>query len=409
MRLQLLVIAGPDKDRDFTLQEGLGMMLGKAATAQYRLHDLGVARSHCEIILEDGQVTVADFDSTDGTFINGKKIEKAVMNLGDVLAVGGSQLRLHSDDFPLNSAAGSGTGSAVASPSKPATIPKAVQKLSELGGKTLGHFELGPVLGSGHASMVFQAKDQKTGKKLAIKVIFSEFGQKEEELQRFIKAMKVVLPLHHPNLVTAFGAGKSGTHCWVALELVEGPNLAQLIAQPSSGPNRDWKPAYEIALDIGRALVYAHEQDALHGCVYPENILVADNQKAAKLNGLMLARAIESATAPEISQPGKQEENLVYMSPERTHGLKKIDFRSDLYSLGASVYAYLTGRSPIQGETLLEKITRVRQHPPSRPSQFVKGLPPQFETILMKLLAKKPDERYQTAQELVDNLEGVTS
>jgi serine/threonine-protein kinase len=195
----------------------------------------------------------------------------------------------------------------------------------------------------------------------------------------------------------------------VALELVEGPNLAQLIAQPSSGPNRNWKPAYEIALDIGRALVYAHEQDALHGCVYPENILVADNQKAAKLNGLMLARAIESATAPEISQPGKQEENLVYMSPERTHGLKKIDFRSDLYSLGASVYAYLTGRSPIQGETLLEKITRVRQHPPSRPSQFVKGLPPQFETILMKLLAKKPDERYQTAQELVDNLEGVTS
>jgi len=411
MRLQLLVVAGPDKDRDFTLQEGLGMMLGKAATAQYRLHDLAVARSHCEIILEEGQVVVADFDSTDGTFLNGKKIDKAVMNLGDILTVGTSQLRLHSDDFPLNSAAGSGTGSgvgsAVASPSKPATIPKAVQKLSELGGKTLGHFELGPMVGSGHASMVFQAKDQKTGKKLAIKVIFSEFGQKEEELQRFIKAMKVILPLKHPNLVAAYGAGKSGTHCWVALELVEGCSLAQLLTQSSAGPNRDWKPAYEIALDIARALAFAHENDALHGCVYPEHILVA-NSKTGKLSGLMLARVIESATAPEISQPGKQEENLVYMSPERTHGLKKVDFRSDLYSLGASVYAYLTGRSPVQGETLLEKITRVRQHPPSRPSQFVKGIPPQFEAIVMKLLAKKPEERYQTAEELVADLEEVS-
>src|SRR5262249_14123637 len=103
MRLQLLVISGPDKDRDFTLQPGLGMMVGRAITAQYRLHDLSVARSHCEIVVEDDQVTVIDFESADGTFLNGERVEKAVMKLGDVIRVGETELRLHSDDFPMES------------------------------------------------------------------------------------------------------------------------------------------------------------------------------------------------------------------------------------------------------------------------------------------------------------------
>jgi serine/threonine protein kinase len=401
VRLQLLVIAGPDKDRDFTLQPGMGMMLGRAMTAQYRLHDLSVARSHCEITIEDDQVTVADFDSADGTFLNGKRIENAVMKLGDILKVGGSELRLHSNDFPMNPA------KSASSEGPPAEIPKALQKLTGLGGKTLGHFELGPILGTGHASMVFRAKDVNNGDKLAIKVLFSEFGQNEDELQRFIKAMKTVMPLQHFNLVEILGAGKSGTHCWVAMELIEGLSLAQMIKQKGSTPAPDWKVGWRLAIDVGQALAFAHEQETVHGCVYPENILVQNSDQKTKLSDLMLARILESASAHEIAQPGKKEANLVYMSPERTHGLKKIDARSDLYSLGACLYAYLTGRPPIVGETLLEKITRVRQACPSRPSQHTKGMPPRFETVIMKLLAKKPEERYQSAEELVNDLEQI--
>jgi serine/threonine-protein kinase len=238
-------------------------------------------------------------------------------------------------------------------------------------------------------------------------VLFSEFGQNEDEMQRFIKAMKQVMPIQHFNLVEILGAGKSGTHCWVAMELIEGPSLAQMIKRKGPTPAPDWKVAWHLAIDVGQALAFAHEHDAVHGCVYPENILIQHSDQRTKLSDLMLARILESATAHEIAQPGKKEANLVYMSPERTHGLKKIDARSDLYSLGACLYAYLTGRPPVTGETLLEKITRVRQSCPSRPSQFTKGMPPRFEALVMKLLAKSPDERYQSADELVNDLESI--
>lgn len=404
MRLQLSVLAGPDKGRFFVLQPGLGMMLGRAVSAQYRLHDLSVARSHCEILFEDGVVSVMDFDSADGVFVNGEKVEKAKLKLGDVLKVGQSELRLQDGDFTEPPA----TANPVQTVNKAdEPVAKAVRPLAEMGGKTINHFELGPILGSGPASMVFKARDLQTDESVALKVIFPDFGQKDEEIQLFAKAMRSVMNLEHPHLVRVFGAGKHGTHCWIAMELVEGFSLKHILKQMAGQPAPDWKAPWRLCLQIARALAYAHEHGVYHGCIYPENILIHSGDQMGKLSDLVLARVLEKAASPEISQPSNQEAHLPIMSPERTHGWKKVDARSDIYSLGASIYTLLAGRPPCTGETYLEKITKVRQGSPSRLAQFCKNVYPQFEAILMKMLAKKPEDRFQNGTELVAELETV--
>src|SRR5262249_21679467 len=144
---------------------------------------------------------------------------------GDVVRVGDTQLRLHLGDFPLDVALG-----AVSGPAAPAAPPP-VDKLTALSGQKLSHYDIGPVIGQGHSSVVFHANDTEDNRSVALKVLLPEFSKNEEEVQRFVRAMKTMMPLRHPNLVTLYGAGKTGPYCWVAMEYVAGENLTQVIAR----------------------------------------------------------------------------------------------------------------------------------------------------------------------------------
>src|SRR5262249_11299365 len=137
------------------------------------------------------------------------------------------------------------------------------------------------------------------------------------------------------------------------------------------------------------------------------NILLQKSDKTAKLGDLMLAKAIEGSLAQQITRPGELVGDVAYMSPERTHGSGELDGRSDIYGLGATVYALLTGRPPFAGQTLVEKITNIRQSDPIKPTKYQMSIPRHFEGAVLKMLAKRPDERYQTANELLKDLERI--
>jgi serine/threonine-protein kinase len=210
-----------------------------------------------------------------------------------------------------------------------------------------------------------------------------------------------------------YGAGKTGPYCWMAMEYVAGENMKQVIERIGVAGMLDWRYAFKVAVHVGRALEYAHGQNILHRNVTPTNILLDAPSKVVKLGDLMLAKALEGGT--QITRPGELVGDVVYMSPERTRGMAdEIDERSDLYGLGATVYALLAGRPPFEGTTLAEKVTRIRQTAPDRPTKFQMSIPSQFEGVVLKLLAKRPDDRYQTARELlaeltrVAKLQGVT-
>ncbi len=402
MSLQLLVTAGPDKGRVFTIQAGPDHLLGRGTQSLYRLTDPRVSRAHCQIVLEGENVTVVDNGGSGGTLVNGKPVQRHTLRPGDVVHLGDTQLRLHIGDFPLDVALG-----AINQAGAPAAAGPKPEQLEALSGQTLAHYDIGPVIGRGSTGIVFHATDTKNTRSVAFKVLLPEFTKNDDEVQRFVRAMKTMLPLRHDNLVTICGAGKTGPHCWVAMEYIAGENLTEVIKRIGVANMLDWRHAYRAAVQIARALSYAHGEQIVHRNVTPTNVLVDATNKTVKLGDLMLAKALEGAMAQQITRPGELLGDVEYMSPERTRGTTDVDVRSDLYGLGATVYALLTGRPPFEGSTLVEKITRIRQDQPVKPTKYQMSIPPMFEGVVMKLLAKRPEDRYQTADELLKDLERV--
>ncbi len=401
MSFQFTIIAGPDEGRTFTLQPGPDQMLGRGSNSLYHLTDPRVSRSHCQVLVENDHVTIIDNGSRGGTLVNGKRVTRQALKLGDVVQVGDTNLRLQMGEFALEDAM------AIIDPQKavPRPAKPKVDKLQALSGQRLARFEIGPVIGQGSTSVVFQAEDTEHNRALALKVLLPEFSKDDAEVQRFVRGMKAAMALRHPNLVTTYGAGKTGSYCWVAMEYIAGENMEQAISRIGIAGRLDWHLAFKVAVHVGRALVYAHEQQIIHRNVTPRNILLQATDKVVKLGDLMLAKALEGALAKQITRPGELVGEVEYMSPERTRAAGQVDGRSDIYGLGATVYALLTGRPPFAGDTLVEKITRIRQTPPERPSKYQMGIPPALEGAVLKMLAKQPEDRYQSAEALVQELE----
>jgi serine/threonine protein kinase len=399
MSLQLLVIDGPDKGRAFTLHPGEDNILGRGKDVLYQVNDGRVSRSHCQVVREGDSVTVVCLGGSGGTFVNGKLVQRQLLKPGDVLRVGDSQMRLQIGDLPVDSVRDAPAAAApgAASPSK----------LQALSGQKLAHYDIGPVIGQGSTCMVFHATDTTDDRAVALKVLLPEFAKVEDEVQRFIRAVKTVLPLRHPNLIAVFGAGKTGPHCWVAMEYVAGEDMQRVIQRIGVAGMLDWRYAFKVAVHAARALAYAHEQHIVHRNVTPKNILLETPTKAVKLGDLIKAKAMEGVLAQQITKPGELVGDVAYMSPERTRGTTEADVRSDLYGLGATAYALLTGRPPLKGATLVETVGKIRTEAPAKPTKFQMSIPSGVEGIVMKLLAKRPEDRFQNAAELLKELERV--
>ncbi|HTU19522.1 MAG TPA: FHA domain-containing serine/threonine-protein kinase [Gemmataceae bacterium] len=401
MPKELRVIAGPDKGTLYRLFENYPVLLGRSRHAFSALKDLQVSRVHCEVELEDGQVHVTDMDSSSGTFLNGKKIHEEYLKHGDILQIGQTQLQLHVEVE---------SGEVAARPAAPAPPKQTVllgDRLQELSGKSLSHFHVGKLHARGQSGLIFQARDFKDDSVVALKVLFPGATRNAKELRRFVRSMRTVMPLRHPNLVTLHGAGKSGPYCWVAMEFVEGESLSQVIQRIGVAGMLDWRHAFRVAVHIAHALEYAHENAIIHRNLTPQNILIRKSDKTAKLGDLMLAKALEGTLAEQLTRPGEILGDLRYMSPERTVGGPDVDGRSDLYSLGALLYAMLTGRPPFEGSTLVETIMKIRTGVPAKPQQFQMSIPDRFQGVVLKLLEKRPEDRYQTAGQLLKELERV--
>ena len=139
----------------------------------------------------------------------------------------------------------------------------------------------------------------------------------------------------------------------------------------------------------------------------PPNILVRSEDKVAKLGDLMLAKALDGVLAQQVTRPGELVGDVNYMSPERTRGGAAVDGRSDIYSLGATVYALLTGRPPFADVSVVETIAKIRKAEPESPRKYQMSVPSAFEGVVLRLLAKQPAARVQTAEELLKDLERV--
>lgn len=390
MANRLILLTGPDAGREYPLNFTAGpVVFGRSHQhANYALPDGQMSRVHFQIELRGGDIWVTDLASTAGTLVNGRKIAEHLLRPGDVIRAGETQLRFLPEGMT----------------SAPAPAP-AGERLENLIGQAMGNYTVGPLLARGASGCVFRATDSKTGQVVALKVLFPELARSDEEMQRFVRAMKTIMPLCHPNLIMLLGAGKAQGLCWMAMELVEGESLAQLIRRVGQDGRLDWRFAMRVGVHVTRALNYADQQSVLHRNITPNNILVRSSDQVALLGDLMLAKALEGSLAAQITKPGELIGELGYMSPERTHGTMEVDGRSDLYSLGATLYALLTGKPPHEGLTLVETIQKIRNHEPRRPRALVPTMPEELDGVIMKMLATKPAARFQSAAEVMARLE----
>jgi serine/threonine protein kinase len=399
MGLQLLVLAGPDKGRAFPLTPDDWLLVGRSKATETRLADPHVSKVHCKVEWAGGRVVVTDHESTGGTFVNGRRVTQEILRPGDVITVGETQLLLQ-DQAAAAADADEGQTLQFAAP---AAVTAAA---GELTGTALSHYALGPLVARGTTGTVYRGRDTRDNRDVAVKVLGPEFVRDDEAVQRFVRAMRAMLPLRHPNLVAVYGAGKTGPHCWCAMEYVAGTSLAELLG--GAGP-LDWRRGLRFAAHVARALGHAHRNAILHRNLTPRNVLVRAADQVAKLGDLMLAKALEGLLAEKITRPGEVVGDARYMAPERVGGDTAVDARSDLFSLGALTYALLAGRPPFEGAGPVETLLLVCEAEPARPTRYQPAVPAAFEEVVLTLLRKRPEDRYQTAAEVLADLEGLAA
>jgi serine/threonine-protein kinase len=194
----------------------------------------------------------------------------------------------------------------------------------------------------------------------------------------------------------------------MAMEFVDGESMDKVIERIGIAGMLDWRYALRVAVHIARALDYAHSQNIIHRNITPTNIMMRSSDKVAKLGDLMFAKALEGTNAKQVTRPGELVGEVAYMAPERTHGHNsEIDGRSDIYGLGATVYALLTGRPPFEGNSLIDLVEKIRNAEPVRPKKYQLSIPDLFEGVVMQMLAKRPQERQASAKDLLADLERV--
>jgi len=400
---QLVVTAGPDQGRTYPLDEGKILVIGRGQATETRLRDPHVSRTHCQVEVDGGRLLLKCAGGAGGTQVNGERVTERELKPGDVIRIGDTELRFQFDDPAEQSTRVVPPASAP----KPAG-PKVVKHLTELTGTTISHFEVGPVLAKGRTGVIFQARDSRDDRTVAFKVLWPEYARNDDEMQRFVRAMKTVLPLRHPNLVSLFGAGKSGNYCWIAMEYVEGESLTELIRRLGVAGRVDWRHAFRVTMHLARALSFAHEQQIIHRNITPQNVIIRAADKNTMLGDLFLAKAMEGGLAAHLTRPGEVLGDVRFMAPERLEGMSHVDHRSDIYSLGALIYTLLAGQPPFEGTTLLDVIAKVRTKEPADPKKFQMAIPDGFNGIVQRMLAKRPENRYQETAKLLEDLERLS-
>jgi serine/threonine protein kinase len=395
----LQVIAGPDSGRTFSLEDGTTLNIGRGETSSTKLRDPHASRRHCVLEVDGGRFVLRDEGSAAGTFVNGNQVKQCELKPGDVIRLGTTELRLVIDADP--------EASTLVSPPPGQARPAKAAPLEELVGRTLAHYEIRKVIASGETGMVFLAHDTKASRPTAVKVLWPEITQVEEDLQRFVRAMKTMMPLRHENIIEIYAAGKNGPHAWVAMEFVEGESLDQVIKRIGTAGMLDWRTAFRVCVHIGRALDAAHEKKIIHRNITPPNIMLRRADKVAKLGDLMLAKALEGVLAQPVTQPGRLLGDLGYMPPERTKSGVVVDCRSDIYSLGAAVYALLTGRPPFEADSMPQLISKIRQLEPEKPKKFQMSIADRFQDVVLTMLAKRPENRFETPARLLTELDRI--
>ncbi len=264
-------------------------------------------------------------------------------------------------------------------------------------GRTLSHYQLEEAVGRGGVGVVYRAKDITLGRLVAVKVLSRGFATSDDARARFLWEARAASALDHPNIATILEFGEQDGEQFIAMPLYEGETLKERL---EGGPLEVLEAA-RIVGQIATGLDAAHSADIIHRDIKSGNIFLTRNE-TVKLLDFGLAKLISSSAGQSVTKAGEALGTLLYMSPEQLRG-DPVDQRSDLWSLGVVAYEMVAGANPFQTDSNAATAVRIlNEDPPSLSA--VPGVPAWYAELAARLLKKSPDDRLQSAAEVLDRL-----
>ncbi|MEO6771879.1 MAG: serine/threonine-protein kinase [Kofleriaceae bacterium] len=262
-----------------------------------------------------------------------------------------------------------------------------------LGQVVLSVYELVDVIGQGGMSVVYKARHKLTEQEVALKILPPELAAHSQFKSRFLEEARALAALDHPNIVHLYNFGQENQSFVLAMQFVRGKTWERLILESQ---RLAWADSVKIAIDVLKALEYAHGRGVVHRDMKPSNVLVRAHDHMATVMDFGIAKM---TTSTKLTATGQTMGTVRYMSPEQVRG-QEVDLRTDIYSLGATLYESLVGDTPFDGSTHFEIMTKHLSEAPKRPSTLGVEVPPAVEDALMRSLAKRATDRFETARDL---------
>lgn len=368
----LIIEKGERKGETITLRKGCSILFGRDKTADLRVNDPLISRAHFRCKEHNGSFYVKDLKSSNGTYVNDVPIDAMKLKDGDRIQAGETCMTFLAGDS---------------------------KEMEELVGKTIGGYRILERIGRGGMGTVYRAMQLSLNREVALKVLSPGLVKDTTFISLFKKEAQAAGQLNHPNIVQVYDVGQEGDLYFYSMEFIAEGSVQNLIKNEKRLPVEE---ALRVIVDAARGLDYAERKGIVHRDIKPDNLMIHEDG-VIKISDLGLAkRTHDEGAAKEEGVFGTPH----FISPEQAMG-KKVDTRSDIYSLGATFYRILTGRTPFQGTKIQEIIAKQIREDPLPVRVLNSEVPEDMTRVIDRMMRKNPDERYPHVQDLLADLQEV--
>lgn len=422
MRVNLNVVAGPQTGRTFTFDQHDTFMIGRSEDSQFCLpHDRFFSRHHCLIEIAPPQAFLRDLGSTNGTFVNGLRVDTAHLKSGDRIQGGETVLEVEVM-ADLGATPSNGNASVHMQPSlvsvsclncnvpasveasDPATrmtyVCDACRDRLRKNPQPIPNYQMIRVIGQGGMGSVMLARSEKDGRAVAIKTLLPEVAVSEQSLKRFLREIEVASSLRHPHIVKFIDHGTHNGIVYLVTEFISGMDASKLAKH--RGGKMDYREVVSIIEQTLAALDFAHSLGFVHRDIKEQNILIEGEypQSNAKLTDFGLSKSYKQTGMSGVTMVGDVAGTIAYMPPEQVRDFKEVRPPSDLYAVGMTAYSLITGAHALDigpKAGISETVKAIFEKPIIPIAQRISGVPIKVAAVIETALAKQTELRWANA------------